>query len=384
LPFTGELAAYGAEYERALILAVERVNQGGGVAGQKLRLVSRDTHSNVERGLESAQELVSMGVVNVIGPEEPEVTLGMAPMLRARGVTQILPSISSPRAGGRTAAAKWFHIAPGPRLLGCMMGARLYKDGRARVIVVDENDPFLFAFASSAVRNYNTLFKQGVDAYRTTATLLPFQSAQKSYADLIDSVARRNADSLVLMGYPESAAKIVAGWDVQGNGAPLYLTPTLQTKAFQLNCPAGSLEGAVGIGVDLAADHDEFARAFAARWSGEEPMPMAYFYYDAMVLWALALQAAYTQVGSAPDRMDVESQLIQVSKAGPNSVTWDEVEKGLELARAGAGINYRGASGNLDLGDDGELVAKTSATFWKIRGEEFVAEAPGVCESSNP
>ena len=57
LPFTGELSAYGAAYERALILAVERVNDAGGVSGRRLRLVPKDTHSSVERGLESARAL---------------------------------------------------------------------------------------------------------------------------------------------------------------------------------------------------------------------------------------------------------------------------------------------------------------------------------------
>jgi ABC-type branched-subunit amino acid transport system substrate-binding protein len=384
LPFTGELSAYGAAYERALILAVERVNEAGGVSGHKLRLVSKDTHSNVERGLESARALFDAGVVNVIGPEEPEVTLGMASMVSAFDGLQILPSISSPRSAGRTVSADWFHIAPSPRLLGCMLGTRLYQDKRARVVIVNENDPFLFAVASSVSRNYNALLKPGVDSQRSTATLLPYQPGQKSYADLIGSVTRRQADSLVLLGYPESAAKIVAGWDVGGNDAPMYLSPTLQSRAFQLNCPQGALEGSLGIGVDLGNDHDSFAKQFAARWGGEKPMPMAYFYYDALVLWALAREAATAQAHREPSSAAIKTQLVKVSKAGPNVVNWNEVEKGLKLAAAGAGIDYRGASGVLDLGDDGELVKGSSATFWNIQGEEIVAEAAAACAVANP
>jgi branched-chain amino acid transport system substrate-binding protein len=384
LPFTGELSAYGADYERALILAEERVNEAGGVAGRKLHLVARDTHSNVERGLESAQQLLDLGVAAVIGPEEPELTIGMAPLLSSAGVTQILPTLSSPRSAGRAAKTDWFHIAPGPRLLGCMLGTRLYHDGRAHVVVANENDPFLFAMASSAVSNYNTLLKPGTDSYRTTASLLPFQSGQKSYVELITSVTRRNADSLVLLGYPESGAKIVAGWDVSGNGAPLYLAPTLQSRAFQLNCPPNSLEGSLGIGVDLPSDHAAFAKAFAERWAGAEPMPMAYFYYDALVLWALAAQAAAGQSTDFPENSLIQEQLVKVSKTGPNTIAWNEVEKGLHFAANGVGIDYQGASGNLDLGDDGELAVRGGATFWTIRGEEVIAEKAGACESANP
>ena len=384
LPFTGELSAYGADYERALILAVEAVNRAGGVAGHQIRLVSRDTHSDTNRGIEAAQELFQAGVVNVIGPEEPGVTQSIASLVTAHGGTQILPSISSPRPGGRTAGAPWIHIAPGPRLLGCMIGTRLYNDGRAHVVIVNENDPYLFALASEAAAHYNALLKPSTDAYRKTALVLPFQTDQMSYTDLLDSVTGDAADSLVLMGYPTSAAKIVAGLEVDGYGAALYLSPTLQSDAFFLNCPPGALEGGLGIGVDLGADSAAFASAYAARWNGEQPMPTAYFYYDALVLWALAYEAAYTEVGELPPGALVQEQIIKVSKDGPNVVAWNEVQKGLALAAAGEGINYQGASGTLDLGDDGELVAGTSsATFWRVRGDQVVPEAPGACASSN-
>jgi len=384
LPFTGELASYGAAYERALILATEQVNRAGGIAGRKVHLVAKDTHSDTERGLESARDLLELGVVNVIGPEEPEIALRMAPMLIDYDSMQILPSMSSPRVGKRMEFANWFHIAPDPRMLGCMLGTRLYVDGRARVVIVNENDPFMFELASNVSSHYNALLKPGMDSYRRTATVLPFQPDQKSYSGLIDSISRREPDALVLLGYPESSSKIVAGWDVSGDGAPLYLSPTLESKAFQLNAPPGSLEGALGIGVDVPDGGKAFERMFAARWSGEKPTPMAYFYYDALILWALAYQAAYTETGSSPPRPLVEEQLVKVSKQGPNPVAWNEVERGLELAAAGEGIDYRGASGELDLGADGELAVGSSATFWRIRGEKIVADLPGVCASLDP
>ncbi|HSU39174.1 MAG TPA: ABC transporter substrate-binding protein, partial [Polyangiaceae bacterium] len=51
LPFTGKEAALGRNMEQALLLAVHDVNEAGGVAGQKLRLVTRDSNSGSERGL---------------------------------------------------------------------------------------------------------------------------------------------------------------------------------------------------------------------------------------------------------------------------------------------------------------------------------------------
>jgi hypothetical protein len=50
---------------------------------------------------------------------------------------------------------------------------------------------------------------------------------------------------------------------------------------------------------------------------------------------------------------------------------------------AGEGIDYRGASGKLDLGDDGELALGSSATFWRVKGDAVVEEAAGVCAPSD-
>ena len=53
-------------------------------------------------------------------------------------------------------------------------------------------------------------------------------------------------------------------------------------------------------------------------------------------------------------------------------------------AEPGDGIDYDGASGELDLGDDGELSVGSSATFWRVRGETVVEDTPGVCAPSDP
>jgi ABC-type branched-subunit amino acid transport system substrate-binding protein len=380
LPFTGELAAYGADYERALILAAERVNEAGGIAGHKLELVSRDTHSELERGLESGRELLSMGLTGFIGAEEPNLTAKLGAEIGRQGVPHLLPSISSPRAAGRAPGTDWFHIAPGPRILGCVLGTRLYEDGRERVIVVNENNPFLFAMAREIVTQYNTLFDPATDAHRDTAIALPFQPEQDSYASLMESVAMKKPDALVLLAYPDSGAKIAADWNVTGQHAALYLPPTLQTEVFLINTQPGTLEGSLGIGVELPEDQEQFVARYLSRWSGEAPVPGAFFYYDALVLWALSTQAAYAETGGVrPSVSAVQEKLTAVSQAGAQVITWDEVSRGLALAREGTAIDYRGASGELDLGEDGELVSDTNTRFWVIRDGRMVPEAGGYC-----
>src|SRR3954462_4925815 len=73
LPFTGTEAALGRNLEQALLLAVKDVNDAGGVGGQKLRLVTRDSNSGSKRGLDQLLQLLYADKVHyLIGPEETD------------------------------------------------------------------------------------------------------------------------------------------------------------------------------------------------------------------------------------------------------------------------------------------------------------------------
>jgi len=380
LPFTGDQSATGANYEKALILAAEQVNRAGGIAGRPLELITKDTHSESTRGLESTRELLELGVSGIIGPDEPEIALAMAPVLGDDPVTQILASIASPsRATGRTPGANWFHIAPNSDALGCTLGTRIYNDGFGRVVVVNQNDLFFSAMASSVLARYNVLLNPVVDAARVPATAIEFTTTAGTYGSTVESALAMNPDTLVLLTNPVAAAEVVSAFTVHGKVPHWYLAPMLQTDAFLENCPSNTLDGSLGIGASLPDDHD-FATEFSERWSGEQPAIPSYFYYDALMLWALAEQAAYHEAGGKPSNALVQEQVTRVSRAGANAVSWNAVGTGLKLVASGQEINYRGASGKLDLDPNGELSADSLARFWAVRNEQIVRDTFGVCQ----
>src|SRR3954471_19208666 len=73
LPYTGKDGSAGANYERGVLMAVDQINAAGGLHEKRLRIVYGDTHSDVNRGLSSAQELADQGVVAIVGPESDEL-----------------------------------------------------------------------------------------------------------------------------------------------------------------------------------------------------------------------------------------------------------------------------------------------------------------------
>src|SRR5206468_369841 len=98
----------------------------------------------------------------------------------------------------------------------------------------------------------------------------------------------------------------------------------------------------------------------------------AYFYYDALALLALATEAAAHEAGGTPSRDQVKAQVTNVAGPPGESVGWDELDKGLKLVRAGKDIDYRGASGSVDLNGVGDSPGEPE--FWSIEGGQIIAK----------
>src|SRR5690606_20701849 len=118
LPFTGASAATATNFEKAVLMAAERVNEAGGIQGKSLRIVARDTHSEVERSIDSAEELIDEGAVAIIGPESPEIAEAIRTRLDAAEVPLVSPLIGAGSEAIFDCAFPWYRLAPSAHALG--------------------------------------------------------------------------------------------------------------------------------------------------------------------------------------------------------------------------------------------------------------------------
>ncbi len=172
----------------------------------------------------------------------------------------------------------------------------------------------------------------------------------------------KQPDALVIVAQVRTAAAIVQGV-ASVTTKRWFIAPTLKTDALIRNLIPGALENAVGVSPAPSIDSSDFARAFSKRWSGEQPTIESFFYFDAVILFALALES---QQGN-PDPVALRARLIDVSRAATGaSVGWYDIAAGLEMARSGVSINYRGASGSVDLNDEG-AVGSALVQIWRVQ-----------------
>jgi len=357
LPFTGNASATAANLERAAIYAVDRINAGGGVKGRQVKLIARDTHSEVGRSRAAAAELVADGAVVVLGPESPEIAEELGPYLDAHDTLFLSPLIGASEEPRGECPTPWYRLAPSAKALG---------EALAREIGDADVDTVGIAYAES---DYNEALSDAVasrfqSSGGTVALTLVLDPTAQSYTNDVQQVLQVGVDAIVLATSPRAGALFVNEFDALSAKAPRwFLSPLLKTDLLVQNVAPAALEGAAGIAPRIRDTSDDFPRAFGARWLGDQPLEGAYFYYDAVALVGFALEKAAGEHGEVPDYAALEAALIDAASTQGEATGWNEVEAGLRRIREGADVNYSGLTGPILLDPCGSRILGRTSKF---------------------
>lgn len=368
LPFTGDFSTTGVAAERALILAVEHVNAHGGVAGRPLVLLARDTRSNFQHGVSEGRGLLDQEQVQALfGPENDDVALALIPNLVAKGVVALSGSITSTMLSVAQDEGLFYRTVPSSRDLGRAIAVRALVDSRRKGAAVCVNN----GYGGDLAKSVEQEFVRRGGTFAGTFTLDPdAQGFQQLLRDLEDT----GADALFLITYPASGARVINEWSMLGGSGHWYLAPTLRNQVFLENIMPGSLDGVVGVVPRVVDAEDRFAKRYWERWSREQPQREAYFFFDALMAWALAAEvAAHENGGNLPSPRAVAARIGTVGAAPGERVSWDEWDRAKELVAGGRDVDLVGASGDLDFDGAGD-VKGGDLLFWRVQDHAFVDE----------
>ena len=97
---TGDLAFAGTSARNGMVLAVEEVNEKGGINGRLIELVIKDDKGDPETALRVDQELINENVTAIIGPITSTVSLAIASFITEKKIVTLSPTSSTPRLYG--------------------------------------------------------------------------------------------------------------------------------------------------------------------------------------------------------------------------------------------------------------------------------------------
>jgi ABC-type branched-subunit amino acid transport system substrate-binding protein len=368
LPFTGSSSATASNFERAVLYAADRVNAGGGVKGHHLRIVSRDTHSDLERSKASVLELIEAGAVMVIGPESDEIAHEIIPILNDHQVGLLSPLVGAANDAAVDCSHPWVRLAPSARALG---------EALAKQVAAHQIHNVGLMYAAS---NYDEALRDAVRSRFETlggsvSLELRLDPNAQSYATQVEQARAVSVDALVLTTSPRAGALVVNEFDALSTTPPRwFLSPLLKTDLLVQNVAPEALEGALGVAPSIHDTSSDFKDGFGQRWQGDVPLEGAYFYYDALALLALAIEKTKLDDSGAIQLRALQTGLL--SAAGPpgEGVGWNDLETGLGQLRNGENIYYSGLTGPLLLNAcGGRAIGLT--TPWEVHAGSIQDDA---------
>ena len=133
-----------ADRKRAFDLAIQHVNQAGGVLGRPVESVEADSTRDPQVGIEAARRLVeSEGVHAIVGPNASVIALPVAEMVAGpAGVPTISPSATSPQLTLAADDGYFFRTALSDTAQGPVLARLTAERGFDNVGLVYIDDPY--------------------------------------------------------------------------------------------------------------------------------------------------------------------------------------------------------------------------------------------------
>ncbi|TKR22243.1 amino acid ABC transporter substrate-binding protein [Cellulomonas hominis] len=342
LPQTGTLAYLGPPEVAGVDLAVQEINEAGGVLGSDVEVVHADSSDadHAEVATQSVTDLISQDVQVIVGAASSSVTLNVIDDITGAEIVQISPANTATSLSGYSDF--YFRTAPPDTVQGAALGNLITGDGHSNIGVLVFNDDY-----GTSLRD---VVKSTVEAAGATVVYgnegEEFDPAASSFATDVTALMATSPDAVVVLAF-EQTKQIIPELVAAGvDPSTIYMVDG-NTADYSADFDPGTLEGAQGT-IPGAFPSDEFQE----RLKSVDPALTDYAYgpesYDATVLAALAAVK-----GGGTDGPTIQANLAAVSGAdgGEECTTFADC---VELLDGGEDIQYVGQAGIGPFNEDND------------------------------
>jgi branched-chain amino acid transport system substrate-binding protein len=353
LPNTGAFVGTGPALDAGVQLAMKDINDAGGIPG--IAAVRLDKDNQLDEGnpamdtaSRSTELLLSNEVDAIIGPATSTIATKVINKVICAGVILFSPSNTSQVLTTYPDRGLYFRTTPSIAAEATKLGKLVVADGNSTVVVMSRDDVYSNDLREATVATIQKSGGQVLDSFH-------YDPNAPDYTKDIQRVKDRNPDTIVLIGFTESA-RVLSAMIKEGIGPKskrVYgsASNTNNTLAGQVSPQdPGVLAGMKGT---LLAPGDEgFLKRLRKANPGLHDLNYAAQAYDAVVITALAAAIAGTDAPAA-----VAREINGVTKGGQRCPSFAAC---MALVKDRKDIAYAGPSGPLEFTDAGE---PRSATY---------------------
>ncbi len=295
-PLTGPAAADGASVKNSVQLALEKVNQGGGILGKKVELVVYDDRADAKEAVGLAQKLIQQDrVVGVVGGSYSTPTRAVAPIFQEERIPFIAAYAVHPDI--TTAGEYCFRNG----FLGMVEGRAAAHvavnklKAKKIALLVSDND-----FGRTLAAGFKEYLSKNAPAVELVyEQAYPFK--EQDFKPYLAVVKEKNPDLLFASGYYFQTGPIVSQAREMGITATIFGEEGADSPKF-LEIAGKAAEGFL-IVTNLNRDDprpevQEYLKLYKERF-GIEPDMVGASAYDAFMILCDAMRRAKSTEGAA-------------------------------------------------------------------------------------
>lgn len=370
VPLTGDLSQFGPPGQKAAELATEQLNDALGEANADItvNVEHADTETRPQAAQSAARQLVSDGATCIAGAWASANTIPVGRTVAAsQQVPLISPASTSPEITDLPDDGFVFRTAPSDALQGQVLADAVEEAFGADAVVATaaRNDAYGEGIITNFVQDWQD---RGGEA---TGPVL-YDVEQASYNSEAGQIVEGNPDAYVIVDFEEPYNQLGAALARTGDFQTenLFTADGLAFDEIPGSIPDAALDGASGTRPSTPED-TEAATAFGDLFT-EAPGPGRQTFdaqnFDAVMLCGLAAIAAGSNEGSA-----IRDQVQNVASEPGAEYDWTQLSDAVRDLLDGEEINFQGASGPLDLDDNGDPVIAFYET-WHYEGGSIVVD----------
>lgn len=345
LGFTGPIESITPNMGLAAELAIEEINEAGGILGGRMLEGIRADSTCIDAAAASAAAerlITSDGISGIMGADCSGVTGAiLANVAVPNGVAMVSPSSTSPALSEAEDNDLFFRTAPSDARQGQVLADILMARDISEVAVTYTNNDYGKGLSDSFVAAFE-------EAGGTVTLSAPHEDGKADYSAEIGALASAGGEALVVLGYSDQGGRgmIQSSYDtgafdtyVLGDG--MFSNELVTELSDALEGSFGTVPWSEGEGTEAFASLAEEAGFDAATSYTRES-------YDAAALLALAMEAA-----GSTDSTEYSSSLMEVANEPGEQIMPGELGKALQVLSDGGEIDYVGAT-NVELIGPGE------------------------------
>ncbi|MGF7059447.1 ABC transporter substrate-binding protein [Brassicibacter mesophilus] len=322
-PMTGDSAQFGDMKVKAIQLALDEVNEKGGIDGKQVKLIVGDDTGNPKEAPNVAQKFAADNkILAVIGHWNSSCTLAARGIYESAGIPVITDSVNKAVTDGTTPHVFRISLTDTAQAQHLAKYAYEQMGKRKAAILFTAND-----FGTGLKNDFTTKFTELGGEVVAAETY--FEGQSKDFSPQITKIKSQNPDLLFVPGYYVETALIAQQAKAAGLDVPMLGTEGISSDEL-IKLGGDAVEGIKFTGffhpeVEYPGT-TEFVEAFTAKYN-KEPDTYAALAYDSakVVLEAMAQNGA--------DREEIKKYLETVKDfpgvAGPISFKNNDVERGI-------------------------------------------------------